>query len=1049
MKSKILKRENIGKILILGLFLAVLTDKIVCYNFSNIFLTSGVTGEKYVSFPYFIQYFLEVIFIACVIGIMTLALFGEKASQEEFGPAKQIFPSVAFAFSVVLPLLFLFNPLDKERVSVDSFSRMIGVGIIGNWDVKKVINNFFLIFILAAGAFWAAYKCAEMYRHREFNDEQKQANRVCQAVLSVNMAWLGYYGFSYFFYREVNSPYHIGTVLLLLLTVFVLLYSLLKLECSFKNYFGLLIGLLGLSYGFCAVFFSEMAEGRTIAGIWFIMVVCTAIAIKLRGKRIRKLFCKRVNYQVLLLFGAAVPLILSFYIELINVLNQWGIFVAFPRRWFALTMGILLCLICLAARLLRQCNFKKDISGIAYMEMILGFSCMSLQLNLQNNVYADIFEAANSSVLISDFLHFGRIPIVEHYGGHMLSNVIGGILYGIVNQDYSGAVYTMYYLAYPIFAILFYKLVEMYTTKETAFLAALFFPYGTLWTYFGMAAMGTLALAHYLKKHNRVRALLLWAIVAGCCLYRLDLGAALLESCFVVIVAFAIAKKDKKIITDNILGGGAVAICCILIWCALCMWKGISPIGRVWEFVGISASNYIWAYASIGDPSRMAFGWFYIFLPLIEIACLVLLLSGKGRTRFAEVELVMLIQLGCFYFFNYSRGLVRHSVNEIGVTSSCQMAILVYITMAAIIAMALRNRYLFMPLLSALIVVNLLIVGQTPHYTMPNLYHGTNKIAPMVESWSLSRDEREAEKLLGEDRLTCWEHIKINRTVAERTYLGESNEQEVYELKDALDLLLDEDETFLDFVCKSFFYAAYAREDPVYISQTPSMLSNEFTQEQYISQVRGQYDRIPIVIMPSNEKGNVGFDGVANHVRYYKAAEYIYQNYRPLCDANGYALWCANDRYEDLSLRLDGAYDLIDWMYESENHVFNLQSLPYIWANFDEKEACANPQICSMFPVSENTYYIDSVDEIEKSNGNYLLVFISSNMDQTVKISAGNEKHPDLSTFFFNVRRGEYCYLIRISSDYYWYNDFLDIFSMKAMGENGIINGSMTVLEGD
>lgn len=1049
MKNKILKKDNIIKVLILGLLSIVLIDKIVCYSFSDIFLTSGVTGEKYVSFAYFIQYFLEVLFVACVIGIMALALFGRKAPLEERGTAKYIFSNVAFSFSVVLPLLFLFNPLDKERISVDSFSRMIGVGIIGNWDVQKVINNFTLIFILAAGVFWAAYKCAEIYQHREFSDEQEQANKVCQAVLSVNMAWLVYYGFSYFFYNEVNSPYHIGTVLLLLFTVFVLLYNLLKIECSFRNYFGLLVGLLGLSYGFCAAFFSELAEGRMIAGIWFIMVACMVIVIKFWGKRIGKLLHQRVNYKLLLLFCPAIPLILSFYIELVNVLNQWEVFVTYPRRWFVLTMGILLGLVCLAAKLMGKYSLKKDISGIAYLVMIFGFSCMTIQLNLQNHVYADIFETANSGVLISDFLHFGKIPIVEHYGGHMLSNVVGGILYGIINRDYSGAAYTMYYLAYPIFAILFYKVVEMYTTKETAFLAALFFPYGTLWTYFGMAAVGMLALAYYIKKQNRVRALLLWAVAAGCCLYRLDLGAALVESCIVLIVAYAIVKKDKKIIIDNLLGGGTVAICYILTWCALCLWKGISPIDRLWEFVGISASNYIWAYASIGNPSLMAFGWFYILLPLTEIACLVLLLSGKGRARFSEVELVMLVELGCFYFFNYSRGLVRHSVNEIGVTASCQMVILVYITIAAIIAAALGNRYLFMPFLSALMVVNLLIVGQAPHSAMPILYHGTNKIEPMVESWSLSRDEREAEKLLGEDRLTFWEHIKINQTVADRVYLTGSNEQDVYELKDALDVLVDEDETFLDFVCKSFLYAAYAKEDPVYISQTPSMLSNEFTQQQYISQVSGQYERIPVVIMPSSEKGNIGFDGVANHVRYYKVAEYIYQNYRPLCDANGYALWCANDRYEDLVSRLDGAYKRIDWTYKSENHTFSLQNLPYIWANFDEQEASANAKICDMAPVAENTYYIDRVEEIEKGNGNYLLILISSNVDQVVKVSAGNEKNPDLSTFSFNALRGEHYYLIRVSSDYYWYRNLLNIFSMEAMGENGTINGSMTVLEGD
>ena len=138
---------------------------------------------------------------------------------------------------------------------------------------------------------------------------------------------------------------------------------------------------------------------------------------------------------------------------------------------------------------------------------------------VENLVYADIFETANSGVLISDFLRFGKIPVVEHYGGHMLSSVIGGILYGIVNQDYSGAAYTMYYLAAPIVAFLFYKFMQAHTSRETALLTTLFFPYDLLWSYFGMAAAAVLLLVYYLKGPNWKRALVLWGTVAGLCLY--------------------------------------------------------------------------------------------------------------------------------------------------------------------------------------------------------------------------------------------------------------------------------------------------------------------------------------------------------------------------------------------------------------------------------------------------------------------------------------------------------------------------------------------------
>lgn len=1048
MRSKLLSIKNVIKLALLALFTLIIFREIILYHFPGFFQISYVTGGNYISFAYFMQFILELLFEILVIVLVGTALFGGKSASAE--SEQYTFNNIAFALSVSLPLIFLFNPIDGKRIAVDSFSRVIGQGVIANWDVKKVTSNFAIFFCLFAVTFGSALKSSNRYLRNAFNKEQEEANKACKVALSVNVGWLGYYIFTYFIYSEASNLYNIGTVLLLLLISFILLYNILKLNLSFKTYFLFLVCSLGMSYGCCAVFFRELEGGRTVAGIWFIMVTAVILVLKFGADKLKRLFQERMNYGIIFLFCAAIPLILSFYIEFINVLNQWGIFVAYPRKWFVIVILVLTSLVCLLARLFGKSNIKKDISEFIYTELIIGFSCMSTQLNLVNLVYANIFETANSGVLISDFLNYGKIPIVEHYGGHMLSYVIGGIFYGVINQDYPNAVYTMYNLATPILAVLFYKFMKTFTNREEAFLTSLFFPYELLWSYFGMAAMVLLAIAFYLKKCNWIRALLLWDIAAGCCLYRLDLGAVALESAVIVLVLYAIVKKEKKIIYDNLLGGGIAAIFYIVLWFILCLWKNISPLDRLREFIGISASNYTWAYSSIGKVSLVAFGWFYVFLPFLVIASGILLFLNKRiRTLFSEIELVIFVSLICIYFFNYARGLVRHSVVELGVTSECQMAMMIYIVVSILLARLLKDKALCVPFMAVFIVINSLIIGGNSYLNMSQLYQATNKIEPIVEGWSLSRFDRACEELFGEERYTYWENISNNQTIMDRTVRYETNEIEVYELEEAFSVLLNEDETFLDFVCRSFFYAAYGKEDPVYVSQTPSMLSNEFTQEQYIREIKDQYESIPIVIMPSLSKGIEGFDGVKNSTRYYKVVEYIYQNYRPLCMVNGYSLWCANDRYEDLSSKVQGVYEPIDWMYESNNHTFNLQKLPYIWANYDEKKAIDNIKVLDLLPVSENVFYIDNVEEIEKEKGNYLLISLSSNMDQDVIISAGNQSGSDLSSVTFSVCEGESSYLIRISSDYYWYNNLLDTFTIYVGGENGVINGSMSILEGD
>ncbi len=1043
MRNKLPSISTIAKAMLLLIFAAVIYKEIVIYHFPEFWGVSYVTGEKYISFAYLMQFLLELLFENLVILLAGLALFGKK-------PASAFdFTDVAFALSVSLPLLFLFNPIDKKRVAVSSFSRVIGMGLIGDWDVKSVISNFMIYFCLFAIIFWSALVCSNRYL-RGISDGDRAEGRVYKAALAVNAGWMGYYIFAYFIYSATSNLYNIGTVLLLLLIGFILLYHILRPDISFMSFFLFLVSSLGMSYGFCAMFISELEGGRAIAGVWFIVVLLATLLLKWKAALLREILYKNINLKIILGFMAAVPLLLSFYIEAVNVLNQWGIFVAHPRRGYSIAMLLLTVLLLVSAFWLRKRAIGEKLSEWIYIVLILGFSCISVQLNLENLVYADIFETANSGVLISDFLRFGKIPVVEHYGGHMLSSVIGGILYGIVNQDYSGAAYTMYYLAAPIVAFLFYKFMQAHTSRETALLTTLFFPYDLLWSYFGMAAAAVLLLVYYLKGPNWKRALVLWGTVAGLCLYRLDLGAAALESSVIVLVLYAVVRKNKKIIRDNLLGGGAVAVFYLVLWTALCLWKGISPIDRAMEFIGISASNYTWAYSSIGDTSLTAFGWFYLCLPFLAIATgLLLLLHKKIRGLFDEIEVVMFINLIGIYFFNYSRGLVRHSVVELGTTATAQMTALIYIVLAVLSARILQNKDLCVPFMAGFIVLNSLFIGGKAYVSMPQLYQATGKLEPIVEGWTLSRFDRESEKLFGVEVNTYWEEISIKQTVMDRTVMYDNNRSEVYELKEAMDTLLGEEETFLDFVSKSFIYAAYGREDPVYLSQTPSMLSNEFTQQQYIKEVQAQYDRIPIVIMPSLTKGSWGYDGVRNSVRYYKVVEYLYQNYRPLCVVNGYCLWCANNRYEDLSAKARGLYEAIDWGYSEVNHTYDLQKLPHIWAEYDGKKAAENPETAAVSLAGENEYWIENVADIDKSSGNYLMLTIASNMDQTVRLCAGNQDNPELSVFTFDVYGGEYKYLIRISSDYYWYNNRLDRFTLSAGGENGIVFAVISVLAGD
>ena len=69
-----------------------------------------------------------------------------------------------------------------------------------------------------------------------------------------------------------------------------------------------------------------------------------------------------------------------------------------------------------------------------------------------------------------------------------------------------------------------------------------------------------------------------------------------------------------------------------------------------------------------------------------------------------------------------------------------------------------------------------------------------------------------------------------------------------------------------------------------------------------MEQIESKREQVPLALMPTIwMRGlEIEIDGIANNTRYYKVAEYIYQNYRPLCRVDNIAIWCSKERYQEL-----------------------------------------------------------------------------------------------------------------------------------------------------
>ncbi|MDP1622350.1 MAG: hypothetical protein Q8M08_08415 [Bacteroidales bacterium] len=110
---------------------------------------------------------------------------------------------------------------------------------------------------------------------------------------------------------------------------------------------------------------------------------------------------------------------------------------------------------------------------------------------------------------------------------------------------------------------------------------------------------------------------------------------------------------------------------------------------------------------------------------------------------------------------------------------------------------------------------------------------------------------------------------------------------------------------------------------------------------------------------------------------------------------------------------------------------FNLKKLPYIWANFDDKNASTQTE------VIEDHHIVDSIlgageirsittgKNIDKSHGNYLHLFLSSTMGGKVSLFYGGD-YPSTVEFDLEPTGKVEQYLIRISTQWAWMNDQVD-----------------------
>lgn len=796
-----------------------------------------------------------------------------------FNEFKDISQKQGFWYAIYFSLFFInfYNPLLDTGVT--KFNRVIGEGVILNVDVSKRITNFKILFILFGILFILFFILINYLKLKKNNSKENKIvfkfldNFIVLANIQVFLQTINYFNI------KKNFSYSSYFVMLIILTGLIYILFNFKKYITPENYLKTVI-----LYFVCNFFVSILI--RNIELLLIIQVfsfLFLILFIKLGIKNI-------INSGIVTII--LIPLLTSLFIELINILNQHNIFVSNPRKWYIILMILIFIIFFMGVFFISSKGIKlKKWKNWTYPILILGITSLSVQLPLQSTYNPNIFESANSSILISDFLNYNSIPVIEHYGGHMMSNVWEGIIYAVLNKDVLGGSLSPYSVYFTVvLAILFYYFIKNIWNEEMALLTVLIFPFYNYWYYFGLGILIYFAIMSYIKKDSYKNAILIWLSIIWCILYRMDLGYAFGLSAVITLV-FYIFKTKKwdsiKYLSYSLI---VVTIVSLILYLFVCINKNINPIDRLLEFLKISLSNLNWAYASIGDIKSNLFLWVYIVVPFVMIICLLLVIfSKKLYVKFGTKIWILLLLLGISYFINFSRLLVRHSMVEMDNIVTMWTVWTVWTFLAVFFSYIKGNKKYFISIFTILVFLNTVFFERKDFYQLSIIDNVSLKIDPIIESW-IKKDDNQK---------TVWQNLSENKRKVERVRLSTELKDTIFEYKNVTDALLEKNETFVDFMNKTLLYSMLNKKNPVYISQSPLQLSGEFTQMQFIKQIKG----IPIIFMPvtSDDRASISLDGIANNYRYYKVSEYIYQNYKPLLKSGQkFSVWCLKEKCEVL-----------------------------------------------------------------------------------------------------------------------------------------------------
>lgn len=738
-------------------------------------------------------------------------------------------------------------------------------------------------------------------------------------------------------------------------------------------------------------------------------------------------------------FIALLPFLFGVFVEFYYILSGYGYILVFPKLMAA---GVCVFAFLILLILMYKNKYVEKKRNVFASSIFLIFSLTWLTympgrtstLSFLNEAY--IFELGNASASIDTVLR-GKIPIVEYFSAHALKESLTKIIYGLLNHTKMAMIADPYFVLYWIGVVV---VLFVIIKKSVNYIMALVFVVSVPIGYYlnmngqSLALFPIISMLWLLEKNNSKSYLVLWISLALGLFVEYDvgfsIGVGILFTVLALTVLSCLKLKIKEFFGDCLIVTG-VLIC---VFGVGCYNSGVGFFERLRQFLSATVNSYsIWALANVNATSSFNFTIGYYGTVLLAVILLFGVIIKVAKKKQAENGTVVLMVFCFATILNIPRTLVFAVLpNSIPIRYLPWLVAYGVYTFFPCKGKIEKKAFAFFVAFTTSIALfgNILCDANPP---LNNIFDSaiarTNTPIDVVDLNSKN------ENLL-------------------RYSFDDELDSFVRDFKIVFDCLLEKGETFIDFSNLTSLYAFTERERPCYVAQIPGLLTDEFSQERFINEI--QKTRAPLLVLGYQDIGHTtNIMGISHHVRYYKCFEYFYQEYRPLIlIQEKYAIWCKKDCYKTYTEKLNHflQYPPIDYGYDMGSsqyiHNYNLGELSYLWGNYDQKKAWNNKRCLLEGDVASG--WIIQNTTLDKTNGNYLsfeCTWLGEEMQTpNVQIALCDLSGTELYSYSLVAHEGTNRYLIRISSDSYWYAQ--DDFIVKCISPNVMIE-QMCLLEGD